>query len=33
MMLIARGEAGKRPDRSVIVYSQRVREAYKVCRW
>jgi len=23
------GEAGKRPDRSVIVYSQRVREAYK----
>jgi len=23
------GEAGKRPDRSVMVYSQRVREAYK----
>ena len=23
------GEGGKRPDRSVIVYSQRVREAYK----
>jgi len=23
------GEAGKRPDRSVLVYSQRVREAYK----
>ena len=23
------GEAGKRPDRSVVVYSQRVREAYK----
>lgn len=23
------GEAGKRPDRSVIVYAQRVREAYK----
>ena len=23
------GEAGKRPDRSVIVYSQRLREAYK----